>query len=135
MPVSSGYLLHAKGGQNDPFSTDIHLLLNWKHNGLELRSQDSVRLNMFSRFDPTKQLSAGLTFAYRTNRFSPGLMAQGVVPGVAGMGIYSEEIPLTALVALLNSSVVNELINARLANRDSGALYQAGVVSPISFLA
>jgi hypothetical protein len=132
-PRGSEYLLHAKGGQNEPFATDIHLLINWKNQGLELKSQGSVRLNMFSRFDPSRKLSPGLTFAYRTNRFSPGVMPEGVVPGVAGMGVYSEEIPLTSLVALLNSSIVNELINARLANRDTQALYQAGVVSPIPF--
>lgn len=134
IPLStSEYLLHAKGGQNEPFATDIHLLVNWKKNGLELKSQESVRLNMFSKLDPSRRLTPGLTFAYRTNRFSPGVMPEGVVPGVAGMGVYSEELPLPSLVALLNSSIVNELINARLANKDTQALYQAGVVSPIPF--
>ena len=127
------WYLHAKGGQNEPFATDIHLLVNWKAGGLEIKGQDSVRLNMFSRVEPSRDLEPGLTFAYRTNRFSPGIMPRGVVPGVAGMGVYSDNIDLTALLAILNSSVVNELIDSRLANRDTQALYQAGVISPIPF--
>ena len=126
--TAENWLFHAKGGENEPFFSDIHLVLNWKKNGAEMKAQSSVRLNMFSKFDPSPELPAGLTYAYRTNRFSPGFMPRGVIPGVAGMGIYSNELGVEALCSILNSSIVNDIIDARLANKSSGALYQAGVV-------
>lgn len=128
--TTDGWLFHAKGGENEPFFTDIHLVLNWKKNGSEMKAQNSVRLNMFSKHDPSRELSCGLTFAYRTNRFSPGLMPEGVVPGVAGMGVYSAQMEVETLCSILNSSRANDLIDSRLANKDTQALYQAGVIKP-----
>ncbi|WP_373190555.1 BREX-1 system adenine-specific DNA-methyltransferase PglX [Halomonas sp.] len=129
----AGWFFHAKGGSNEPFVSDIHLLVNWEEDGREVRSYPSVRLNMFSKKSPDDGVPAGLTFAYRTFRFSPGLMPRNVVPGVAGMGVYSKDINLFSLLAVLNSNAVNELINMRLANKKSQALYQAGVISPVTF--
>jgi len=124
---------HAKGGENLPYATDIHLVVNWAENGREMKSQDSIRLNMYMKNDPARGLSEGLTFPYRTHRFSPALMPSGVIAGVAGMGIFSENVDLRVLVSFLNSSLANELIDVRLGLREINALYQAGTISPIPF--
>lgn len=125
------WLPHAKGGENQPFYTDVYMVVNWKEQGREIKSTSSSRLNAYSRVDPSIITDLGLTFPYRTHRFSPALIEPGVVTGVAGMGIYSETIDISALSALFNSSIVNELIKIRLTRRDLAPLYQAGTISPI----
>ncbi len=127
------WFLHAKGGENEPFSTDIHLVVNWASNGAEMKAQPSVRLNMYSKVDPADGLSSGLTFPYRTHRFSPAIMPKNIITGVAGMGVFSNEIDLFALDVILNSSIFNEQIGVRLARRELDSLYQAGVISPVPF--
>jgi len=52
---------HAKGGENEPFMTDIHLVVNWARDGAEMKAQPSVRLNMYSKIEPSSGLSSGLT--------------------------------------------------------------------------
>ncbi|OPY56768.1 MAG: hypothetical protein A4E49_00163 [Methanosaeta sp. PtaU1.Bin112] len=108
------WIPHSKGGENLPYATDIHLVINWKNNGNEMRAQESIRLNMYAKHDPCEGLDPGLTFSYRTHRFSPAIMPSGVIAGVAGMGVFSEKFELFLLLALLNTSVVNEFIETRL---------------------
>lgn len=127
------WLLHAKGGENEPFATDVHLLVNWRAAGKEIKSQSSVRLNAYSKTEPSSGLPPGLTFPYRTHRFSPALMPKDTITGVAGMGIFSDHLKLPTLVSILNSSVFNELVDVRLGLREINALYQAGVISPVPF--
>ena len=128
-----GWIIHAKGGENEPFATDIHLVVNWGPAGNELKSQGSVRLNAYSKVEPTKGLPAGLTFPYRTHRFSPALMPADTITGVSGMGVYSNDTALPTLVTVLNSSAFNELVDVRLGRREGDAVYQAGVISPVPF--
>ncbi len=130
---SSGWILHAKGGENEPFATDIHLAVNWMSAGKEMKAQRSVRLNAYSKVDPSKGLPAGLTFSYRTHRFSPALMPRDTITGVAGMGVFSDNIDLIVLSSILNSSAFNELVDVRLGLREINALYQAGVIAPVPF--
>jgi hypothetical protein len=124
---------HAKGGENEPFLTDIHLVVNWRAAGAEMKAQSSVRLNMYSKIEPSTGLSSGLTFPYRTHRFSPAIMPVNTITGVAGMGVFTAKIDLFALSVILNSSIFNELINVRLTRRELDSLYQAGVISPVPF--
>ena len=128
-----GWILHAKGGENEPFATDIHLAVNWMAAGKEMKSQRSVRLNAYSKVEPSNGLPAGLTFSYRTHRFSPALMPRNTITGVAGMGVFSDQIDLAVLVTVLNSSAFNELVDVRLGLREINALYQAGVIAPVPF--
>lgn len=117
---------YSKGGNNSPFCADVHLNVSWANNGSEVSShKSSVTRNS------TYYGREGFTFSYRTSRFSPGVMPRKSIPGVAGMGIYLEpDVNFFALLALLNSSVVNEIISTRLGRLDSASLYQAGVISP-----
>jgi len=125
---SQGWFYHAKGGENEPFSANIHLAVNWSENGAEIKScNSSVTRNSDFYFKP------GLTFSYRTYRFSPAIMPKGVITGVAGMGIFSDNFDPFLLSITLNSSIFNELINVRLTRRELDSLYQAGVISPVPF--
>ncbi|WP_299200511.1 BREX-1 system adenine-specific DNA-methyltransferase PglX [uncultured Amphritea sp.] len=117
---------YSKGGDNSPFCSDVHLKVFWANKGHEVSShKSSVTRNS------TYYMKEGYTFSYRTSRFSPGIMPRNTIPGVAGMGIYvSDDLDLFSILALLNSSVVNEIISTRLGRMDSASLYQAGVISP-----
>ena len=124
------WLAHAKGGDNSPYYTDIHLVVNWKQQGREVKAQPSVRLNMYSGANPDLYLTPGMTFSYRTNRFSPAALPADCITGVAGMGIFDRVEDLPFLLAFLNSSAVNEFISARLGLLEINALYQAGTIQP-----
>ena len=124
------WITHAKGGDNSPFYTDIHLLVRWKNHGKEIKSYPSARLNMYSEKQQEFYLEFGMTFSYRTHRFSPAALPKNCITGVAGMGVFSFHCDLYALLSLLNSSIVNELISIRLGQLESQSLYQAGTVSP-----
>jgi hypothetical protein len=130
---NSEWILHAKGGENEPFATDIHLAVNWVAAGKEMKAQRSIRLNAYSKVEPSRGLPAGLTFSYRTHRFSPAIMPRNTITGVAGMGIFSDHIDLPVLATILNSSTFNELVDVRLGLREINALYQAGVIAPVPF--
>lgn len=128
--IASTWFRHAKGGDNSPFFTDIHLLVNWESRGKQVSAQSSVRLNMYSGKEETLYLKEGLTFSYRTYRFSPAIMLKDTITGVAGMGLYAPDDDLYFWLGYFNSSIANEFINFRLGNVDSRSLYQAGVISP-----
>ena len=49
------------------------------------------------------------------------------------MGVFTDDFDLSFLSAVLNSSVVNDFISARLNRREMESLYQAGVVAPTPF--
>lgn len=127
------WMNHAKGGENQPYVSDTHLVVNWDKSGQEIKSTSSCRLNAYTKIEPTEITSQRLTFPYRTHRFSPSIIEPMTVTGVAGMGIYTGDVSPHALQAFLNSGVVNELIKVRLARRDLAPLYQAGTISPIPF--
>ncbi len=128
--LSSQWFSHAKGGDNSPYYTDVHLVVNWKDGGEEIKAQPSVRLNMYSGTNPDLYLAPGMTFSYRTNRFSPAALPQNTITGVAGMGVFTRAPELPSGLAFLNSSAVNEFISARLGLLEINALYQAGTVQP-----
>lgn len=128
--LTSKWFPHAKGGENSPFYTEVHLVVNWKDGGNEIKAQPSVRLNMYSGTNPDLYLAPGMTFSYRTNRFSPAALPRETITGVAGMGVFAKLPELLSGLAFLNSSPVNEFISARLGLLEINALYQAGTVQP-----
>lgn len=121
---------HAKGGDNSPFYSDIHLVVKWQNDGSEIKRHPSVRLNMYSENNTNLHFIKGMTFSYRTHRFSPAVLPTNCITGVAGMGIFALHRNLKALLSILNSSVVNEFISARLGQLESQSLYQAGTITP-----
>ena len=58
------------------------------------------------------------------------MLPSNCITGVAGMGIFSLRHNLKALLSVLNSSVVNEFVSARLGQLESQSLYQAGTITP-----
>jgi hypothetical protein len=128
--IPSVWRFHAKGGDNSPFYSDLHLVVNWKNDGAAIKEHPSVRLNMYSPVQKKFHFAPGLTFSYRTHRFSPAALPPDCITGVAGMGVFTSGYDLSTLLGLLNSSVVNEFISARLGQLESQSLYQAGTIMP-----
>jgi len=128
--IYSIWFPHAKGGDNSPFYSDIHLVVNWQNDGAQIKGHPSVRLNMYSENNTELHFIKGMTFSYRTHRFSPAMLPSNCITGVAGMGIFSLRHNLKALLSVLNSSVVNEFVSARLGQLESQSLYQAGTITP-----
>ncbi len=119
---------HAKGGENSPFYSDIHLLVNWENDGSEIREHKSSTIRN-SQF----YFSKGLTFPYRVFRFSPAILPSGCITGVTGMGIFPMNFSVEALVTALNTDYVNKFVSIWLGRIEMGSLYQAGTIQSIPF--
>jgi len=119
---------HAKGGENSPFWTDIHLLVKWHKNGKEVKAHHQSRPQNRDFY-----FKRGLTFPYRVFRFSPAALPKGCITGVAGMGIFPLAVPEGALLAVLNTDVVNKFVSIWLGRIEMGSLYQAGTIQAAPF--
>ena len=88
-----------KGGRYSPYYSDIHLVGNWNKDGEEIKNyvDDSGKLR--SRPQNTEYyFRAGLSWVYRTHRFSPYILPSGVLISVRGSGIFFREVsPLLGL--------------------------------------
>ena len=97
--------LFAKGGKYSPFYADLHLLLNWKNNGQELKAfPGSVIRNPDFYFYP------GLTWCYRTHRLCLQELPRGSVISVRGSGIYADTDTLSTWLSLGNSNILDFLV-------------------------
>jgi len=90
---------YAKGGESNSFYSDIHLSVNWKDDGREVRSVGAPIRNRKYYFAP------GLTYTSYTNKgFLPRVLPPGCIFTTAGMAIFSKN--LLSLLALLNSKAI-----------------------------
>ena len=122
------WVAHAKGGENAPFWTDIHLVVKWLSDGQEVKSTASCRLN-----SPGFFFKRGLTFPYRVFRFSPAVLPDECITGVAGMGVFALSVSVEALLSALNTDVFNKFVSIWLGRIEMGSLYQAGTIQNAPF--
>jgi len=76
----------AKGGEWNPYWDDIHLEVNWRLQGEEIRSAGGTIRNLSTQGRP------GLTYPERTtSSFGPRVLPVGTIYSSAGMGIFANE--------------------------------------------
>ena len=119
---------HAKGGENSPFWSDIHLLVKWHKKGSEVKAHHQSRPQNRDFY-----FKSGLTFPYRVFRFSPAVLPKGCITGVTGMGIFPLTVSESALLSALNTDVVNKFVSTWLGRIEMGSLYQAGTIQSVPF--
>jgi len=110
----------AKGGAYSPYYADLHLVVNWEHDGEELKEAGATIRNPSYYFRP------GLTYPLRTSRFSPQVMPMGTVISVRGSGIYGNG--LLPYLGLLASEPFDFLIKLLL-GRDEHPQFDMGDIS------
>lgn len=144
-PASIGgtWFPFAKGGEYNPFYTDIHLHVNWGNSGEELRNYyDPGSGRLRSRPQNTEYyLRKGLTWPERTTSgFSPQVLPGNSIISQVGLGMYLQsESEALAWLAVLNTRVYQyfaELLiglGEETVSGSAGRHYTSGVVSKLPF--
>lgn len=126
----------AKGGQYSQFYSDVHLLVNWRNEGLEICNFTDINSGRtYSRPQNTNfYFRPGLTWSDRTTkRFSARIWPAGGVFSVKGSAGFFPEEEFFAL-ALMNSTPFNGLISLLVGAGDAAARsYQVGVIGEVPY--
>jgi hypothetical protein len=82
------HLFFAKGGEYSPMWDDIHLLVNWKDEGKEVREISGARI-----YHEDLHFKAGLTYPLRTTSdFSPRVLPAHCIFSTGGHGIHFRDL-------------------------------------------
>jgi hypothetical protein len=124
----------AKGGEYSPYYADIHLVLNWRNEGEEIKNLiDAKSGRLLSRPQNTDfYFRPGLTWSDRTTSlFSARIWPAGGVFSVKGSAGFFDPHEWYAL-AIMNSSVFNMLISLLVGASDAAARsYQVGTIGSV----
>ena len=102
----------AKGGEYSPYWADIHLVVEYEHDGYQLRDFEGSVLR-----NPSYYFRPGLTWSSRTNSaMAVRVLPAGCIFGHKGPALFASD-PLLHL-GWLNSRVVRLLIDATAASAD-----------------
>ena len=127
---------YLKGKPAIPFFSDVNTLLKWGNDGAEVKEYNRMRYGSASRniTNEGEYGRAGIVFPRRTSRFSPRLMPGGCIFSKGGQCVFSDTYGEHILLAILSSTVVNELFKPMLGRADMDAQYEVGAVGslPIS---
>lgn len=136
------YVLYSKGGEFSPYYFDVHLALNWKERGHQLKSHCSeyrralgwspdwqaLMMNYKSYFLP------GITWPRRTSRLSFRFLPQGCVFGDKSpviQSISNEPKELIPLISQLNSSSVDGLVSLMVGSSELAQSFEVGIISAL----
>lgn len=106
----------AKGGEMSPFYTSIHLVVNWRDAGREIKNFiDQKTGKLLSRPQNTEfYFKAGLTWPLRASKFAPQPLPEGCIFSVRGYSIFLPPHQLMAGLAIFNSKTFDYLFKALL---------------------
>jgi hypothetical protein len=123
----------AKGGESAAFYSDIHLLILWHNDGLEMKRFAADRWGSASRTIKSvdRYFESGLTYtSYTLLGFSPRVLPAGCVFSVAGMHIFLPNNDPWYCLGFLTSSFVRYFLSLI----TDGRKFEAGYVKSIPFL-
>lgn len=126
----TGFHLFAKGGAYSPYYSDVHIMLNWRMNGEELRA-----FCLSKGFSPSRDIRSedkyfrpGLTWPPRTQKgLGLRVMPAGCVFGHKGPTAFidnDDPETLLALLAITNSAAFRGLVSLQMAFGS----YEVGVI-------
>jgi hypothetical protein len=135
-----GWARLLKGGAFSPHYADPHLLIGWRDDGVELKTdiseyrgsrgwgfQWSAALNGHDHY-----FRAGLSWPRRTNGLSFRVMPKGCIfadKGPAAFVVGDSPVTLLALSALTNSAPFGLLVSVQLARTELAQSYEVGLVA------
>ena len=124
----------AKGGEYSKYWSEIHLAVNWKEKGKELREYLSAKYPYLNGntdwllHPESKYLSPGLTYTRRSSKgFSVRFLPKGCMFSDMGRAIINEDDDINKLLYLLgilNSNVFSEIIKLK-----GMSIYEGGVIN------
>jgi len=117
----------AKGGEYSPYYSDIHLVVNWKDEGEEMKAfSGSVIRNEDYYFRP------GVTWPLRASRFNPYPLPAGSIFSVRGYSFFVYDADYSMALLWANSRIVDALFKTLLGRSDYPE-FIVGVLSQIPF--
>ena len=128
--VTSHWVYFAKGGESTPYYSDIHLVVNWKDSGKEIKQYAADRWGSATRTIKSidRYFVEGLTYTSYTNiGFRPRVLPKGCVFSVAGMHIYLDSSDPWFVLGVLNSSYASYFLGLI----TDGRKFEAGYVKKI----
>ena len=124
------WVRYSKGGSYARFYSDLPLVLDWTHDGAELRALVRERYGSESRFikSPEFYFKRGLTWSEKSFRgLSVRILEEGAIFNVAGPGAFPlRDSDQWYLLGVLNSTLIAYTASA-LSGRNYGADYVAGL--------
>jgi hypothetical protein len=139
--LDNTWLPHSKGGEYSRFFSDIHLRINWRENGAELKALAVKKYSSVSRTIQAQDYyyRRGLTYSQRTtSRLSVRQMVPGGNFSAKGPLIVSTREPelewLYYLLGFLNSDLVEYLLGVGISASDNAARsYDVGLFQRLPF--
>ncbi len=134
----AGWLPFAKGGQYSPYWADIHLVVDWRRNGIAIQNARTPGTRIQNR---AFYCLTGLTWTLRTaSGFGPRILPGGCIFGHKGPAVITDIASAELLLGVLNSRLASVLIGAMIAAGDettSGTAsksYEVGVIQRLPVL-
>lgn len=106
----------AKGGELSPFYAELHLVVNWRDDGREIRNLVDLKTGkVLSRPQNIDYyFSPGLTWPLRASRFAPQPLPSGSIFSVRGYSVFLPEAILLPGLSIFNSKPFDYLFKALL---------------------
>lgn len=110
----------AKGGAHSPFYADIHLVVNWAMDGIEIKNNlnasGGIRSNVWMLGETSVNYfrRPGLTWPLRARRFAPQFMPADCIFSVRGYAAFPEKGNELLTLAIFNSTAFDYLFKAAL---------------------
>lgn len=125
---------YVKGDSFSPYFEDYPLVVNWGHDGAEVKEFNRERYGSASRNVKSESHygRVGLVFPRRTKRFCPRRYPDGMIFSVGGQSIFSNA-DAFATLGYMSTSLSSELIKSMLGRIDIDPQFEAGVVKRLPF--
>lgn len=123
----------AKGGAFSSIYSDIHLILNWRNDGSELKALSTQRWGNAGKriFNEKFYFRPGITWPRRTDGLSFRVMPIGCIFADKGPAAFVEDDDskkLLAILAIINSRPFGYLVSVQLARTELAQSYEVGLI-------
>ncbi len=133
------WVTFAKGGANSSYFADMQMVVNWEHDGEEMKdwavnNAGDPRTTHWSRNIRSTEyyFRPGLSWPLRTYKFSPYIVPKGCIFSLSRYQAFADEDDLGWCLGLLNGAPVNPLLRMCLEDFERPK-YVVGVVSILPF--
>ena len=113
MCAQQNWILLAKGGEHSRFYADLHLVVNWRDAGSEMKAISKQRYGSETKriYGQVHYFRSGLTYSQRTQKgLSFRAFPKGAIFNVKGPVLISDDPRPLALLAVVNSSCFRYLV-------------------------
>ncbi|MCL6478737.1 MAG: BREX-1 system adenine-specific DNA-methyltransferase PglX [Peptococcaceae bacterium] len=127
----------AKGGEYSPYYDDIHLVVNWENDGIEIKNFKDQSGKLLSRPQNTEYyFKYGLTYPLRTTKgLSVRVMPEGCIFSHKGPAILSSREKCLYNLGLVNSRIFETFVTMRVGAADAAARsYEVGLLQTIPYV-